>query len=496
MSSSEGISPATAHDAAVLPAPMRLPFGAAGEDRRLVATGYGPRDFWTRRVLALADALGIMAALALSAVLTARGDLGEHMLWGLGTLPMWLVLFTAYGLYDRDAKRVSHTTVDDIPWLFHALVIGALLSWGYFKLASGSGLVLAEALAFGGISFVALLALRGVGRAVAVRLLPRERVLVVGEEELTSVLARKINAHPEYGLDLAGLIGTSPAAPNSDLPVLGALGDLRRVVVDNGIDRILVSATALDGEEQLELLRRCRQLSLKVSLVPQVFDAMGPSVAIDDVEGVTVLGMNPPVLARSSRFLKRALDIAGSGIMLTLLAPVMATLAVAIRLDTPGPVFFRQQRVGKDGRVFWLLKFRTMVQDAERLSEELLAASKDPHWLLIDQDPRITAVGRRLRVLSLDELPQLWNVLKGEMSLVGPRPMPLAQDCLISGWGRARVDLTPGITGLWQVLGRTTISFEEMVKLDYLYVLNWSLWQDVRLLLRTGRAVVGRRGAN
>ncbi len=181
-----------------------------------------------------------------------------------------------------------------------------------------------------------------------------------------------------------------------------------------------------------------------------------------------------------------------------LAAPLMLFIAIAIKLSSRGPVFFGQERIGRGGdRRFRMLKFRTMVADAEQARRGALAEqSAHPVWLLLEHDPRITRVGRFLRHTSLDELPQLWNVLRGDMSLVGPRPMPPDVDEHIAGWGRRRLDLTPGITGLWQVLGRTSIPFEEMVKLDYLYVTNWSLWQDVRLLIHTLPAVIRRRGVN
>jgi lipopolysaccharide/colanic/teichoic acid biosynthesis glycosyltransferase len=194
--------------------------------------------------------------------------------------------------------------------------------------------------------------------------------------------------------------------------------------------------------------------------------------------------------------LKRGMDLAiGFGVLLVALLP-MAVIALAVRVSSPGPAFFVQERVGLNGRRFRLYKFRTMVLDADARIEELRALSLDPDWILLDHDPRVTSVGRLLRRTSLDELPQLWNVLKGDMSLVGPRPLMPADHAQVSEWGLRRLDLTPGITGLWQVLGRTTIPFAEMVKLDYLYVTNWSLWNDVRLLIRTLPAILRRRGAN
>jgi exopolysaccharide biosynthesis polyprenyl glycosylphosphotransferase len=262
------------------------------------------------------------------------------------------------------------------------------------------------------------------------------------------------------------------------------------------IDRLLVSRTDVDEEALLGLLRVARQLHLKLSILPHFMDVLGPGVEVDDVEGVTVLGLNPPLLSRSSRFLKRSLDVGVSAGMLVTALPLMALVALAIRIDSKGPAFFRQRRIGKGAQCFNLLKFRTMVCDAERLTAELLSESRDPNWLKLENDPRVTRVGRFLRKSSLDELPQLWNVLKGEMSLVGPRPLIESEDRLIGGWARSRLDLTPGMTGWWQVLGRSNIPFDEMVKLDYLYVTGWSLWTDVRLMVRTLPAVLKRRGAN
>ena len=271
---------------------------------------------------------------------------------------------------------------------------------------------------------------------------------------------------------------------------------LARTLTEHHVGRVLVANGELDQRRLTEIMRECKPLSVKVSLLPEGFSVMGPSVEVEDIRGLTVFGINPPVLSRSSRWAKRGLDVLGAGIALVVFSPVLALLAVLVRLDSPGPALFRQERIGQNGRRFKLLKLRTMTEDAERRRAELLAQSKDPGWLHLDHDPRITRVGRVLRLTSLDELPQLWNVLRGDMSLVGPRPLVPEEDRMVAAWARGRLDLTPGITGLWQVLGRTSIPFEEMVKLDYLYVTNWSLWGDVRLILRTLPVVLQRDGAN
>jgi len=452
-----------------------------------------------RRLLALADVTGIFLALLVAdLVVSVRSETGEFVLFGMLILPVWLVILKAYGLYERDSKRVSHTTIDDLPWLFHAFLVGSLVMWAYFKVLPIRRLVLSEVVIFAGVGMLAVFLLRSLVRHLTIRAVGAERVLIVGDRDTTN-LASKLRAHPEYALEPVGVVSrpTSLQQP-STLPVVGRLEDasLEELVARHRIDRIILSHSELGEEALVELLRHCRALGLKVSVLPALFDVLGPSVEVDDVEGVTVLGINPPVLSRSSRFLKRALDLTVSSVLLLLLAPVMALIAIAIKLDSRGPVFFHQERIGRRGRRFGLFKFRTMARNAESLTDELFADSQDPNWLKLEHDPRITRIGRLLRLSSLDELPQLWNVLRGDMSLVGPRPLVESEDALVGGWARSRLDLTPGVTGLWQVLGRTDIPFEEMVKLDYLYVTNWSLWGDIRLILRTFPVVLTRRGAN
>jgi exopolysaccharide biosynthesis polyprenyl glycosylphosphotransferase len=455
------------------------------------------RDMALRRVLAAGDTLGVFLALALALSLSGRAAAGHRLLLGLVALPLLIVLFKIYGLYDRDVKRISHSTVDDLPWLLHATMIGALLTWLYSKLWKAP-LDFEEIIFFGLLVIGLVMTGRSFVRQLSARLLGPEPALLVGGGEMADVLVGKLEAHPECRLEVIGVLATArePTSQVRMLPVLGSTDDLAGVAARHKATRVIVSPTGLEDHELKELLQRCRELSLKLSLLPQLSDVLGPAVEIDDVEGVTVLGVNPPWLTRSSRALKRSLDLVLATVMVALAAPLMVLVAVAIKLDSRGPVFFIQERVGRGGLRFRLLKFRTMAVDAEQRRAELLAHSSDPNWLKIDNDPRVSRVGRHLRHLSVDELPQLWNVLRGEMSMVGPRPLIVAEDDLVQGYARGRLDLTPGITGYWQVLGRTRIPFEEMVKLDYLYVMNWSLWTDLRLIMRTLPTVVSRRGAN
>jgi exopolysaccharide biosynthesis polyprenyl glycosylphosphotransferase len=252
-------------------------------------------------------------------------------------------------------------------------------------------------------------------------------------------------------------------------------------------------------QAHLDLVRKLNALDVQVDIVPRLFEVLSPSVDFHTVEGLPVCSLRPLRLSRSSRLIKRALDVAGAIVGLVLLAPVFAIAAVMIKCDSPGPVFFRQVRMGEGGGIFRIWKFRSMSIDAEIRKQEFahlnkhLAPGGDPRMFKIDSDPRVTRVGWWLRRTSIDELPQLINVLVGEMSLVGPRPLILSETSHIDAWAERRLELKPGITGLWQVLGRDEIGFDEMVGLDYRYVTTWSPWADVRLLARTLPALMRGR---
>ncbi len=469
---------------------------AARTWQRVVTRRHLARDSAVRRLLALADLLGATIAMALSQLVISHHP--SEFAWGLTVLPLWIVVFKAYGLYDRDLKRMSHQTVDDLPWIFHAVVVGCLLLLACYRFLPVGGVWLGSLAVFALLAIVSVTALRALARRLAVSLLGPERVVLLGDGVEISALARKLEANGRQGAKSVGLIPlpASSAASNGGPGQTGSGTDLGAMVARHRAERIVVAREDFGGAALFELLNRARQLGVKVSVLPQLFEALGPSVEVDDVGGITVLGINPPVLPRSSRFLKRGMDVVGALTLLIFTAPLLTVVAIAIKLDSRGPVLFRQERIGLWGRRFRLVKFRTMSLDAERLRAGLLAESKDSGWLHLDHDPRVTRVGRVLRQSSLDELPQLWNVLKGEMSLVGPRPIVPSEDRQLDGWRRSRIDLTPGLTGLWQVLGRTSIPFDEMIRLDFVYVTNWSLWTDVRLVLRTLPAVLRRRGAN
>jgi lipopolysaccharide/colanic/teichoic acid biosynthesis glycosyltransferase len=224
---------------------------------------------------------------------------------------------------------------------------------------------------------------------------------------------------------------------------------------------------------------------------------VGSSVEFDELGGMTLLGVRPFGLSRSSTMLKRAVDLAGGAIGLFVVAPAMALIALAVKLDSPGPLLFRQTRVGRDGDHFEILKFRTMDDGAHARRAELQDRSNGNGLFKVPDDPRVTRVGRVLRRTSLDELPQLWNVLRGDMSLVGPRPLVLEEEGLVAAhYRRRRLHLKPGLTGPWQVLGspNARVGLPEMAAIDYFYVANWTLWTDVQVVIRTILYVLGGRG--
>ena len=406
--------------------------------RSVISSRWGRRDRISRRMLLLADMIGISLALLLATVLTGeRVDPAELLLFALPVLPAWALLFKLYGLYDRDIRRISHAGIDDLPWLFHGLVVGTLLFWAYIKLVPDSRLLFEEAAWFGAIGLPLLVVLRSLARHIVLNRMGPERILIAGSGVTAALLVRKIAQHPEYGLAPVGRLAPLGAAPDdivnpsligpgdeAPVPLLGTGADLERLVSAGALDRVILCRADLGAPEVLSMADVCHRYSVKVGIVPGASDAFGPSVELDAVEGVTVLGVNPPVLGRTSRWIKRGFDIVVASAVLLLSAPLLLVLALAIPLDSRGPILYRQARVGKGGRHFMLNKLRTMVPDAEDQRDSLMKHSNDPNWLHLDRDPRVTRLGAILRRTSLDELPQLWNVLRGEMSLVGPRPLP------------------------------------------------------------------------
>jgi exopolysaccharide biosynthesis polyprenyl glycosylphosphotransferase len=321
-----------------------------------------------------------------------------------------------------------------------------------------------------------------------------QNTVIVGAGDVGQAIARKFLQHPESGINIVGFVDEEPKDLLDDLghvALLGAPENLPQLVNLLDVERVVIAFSNDSHERVLDLIRELRTLNVHVDIVPRLFDLIGPGVEVHTIEGMPLVGLANLQLSRSSLILKRSVDIAIASTAVVLLAPLFAIVALAIKLESRGPVLFRQVRVGAGGVPFDVLKFRTMGQDADALKHEFahlnlhLAPGRDPRMFKILNDPRVTRVGRVLRKYFVDELPQLFNVLRGEMSLIGPRPLILDEARYVDNWGRRRLDLKPGMTGMWQVLGRSAISFEEMVKLDYFYVTTWSIGNDLRLLLQT-----------
>jgi exopolysaccharide biosynthesis polyprenyl glycosylphosphotransferase len=318
----------------------------------------------------------------------------------------------------------------------------------------------------------------------------RQRTLILGSGDVAERLVHRLQSHPELGLDPVGFIDDDVHRPGRlGLPRLGTLDSLAELIEFGRVDRVMIAFSRASHEELLRCIRVCRDACVTVDVVPRLFEFLD-GATVEQVGGMPLISIRVPTFSRLSRISKRTLDIAGASLALLALSPLMAVIAIAILVDSRGGVLFRQRRAGRGGRFFTLYKFRSMHVGATVLVREDGAIVKRA------DDDRITRVGRLLRRFSLDEAPQLFNVLRGDMSLVGPRPLVATeQEALVEDWQGRRADLRPGLTGPWQVSGRSHIPFHEMIKFDYQYVAGWSLARDIEILLATLPAVLSGRGA-
>jgi exopolysaccharide biosynthesis polyprenyl glycosylphosphotransferase len=443
------------------------------------------RETLRRTLLCTADVLAAAAALVF--VLALLGDNRLKLITLVGT-PTIILLFKVAGLYDREQLRLLRSTLDEAPTLVTVVGLYALM------IASLQPFIVAGHLWGGQIaalwltSFCAIMGGRMCARWLGGRASAIERCLVIGDPALALRVRDKLISSRAR----ATVAATLPLEAG-ELDSLEGPRGMRRMVDELNVDRIIVAPSASEPRGVTELIRLAKSAGVQVSLLPRMLEVVGSAVEFEDVDGMTVMGVRPFGLSRSSRLLKRLFDLVSTAVGLVFVGPIIAAIALAIRLDSKGPVFFRQVRVGRDGRTFRIFKFRSMVVNADAQKESLRALNEGGDGLFkVTCDPRVTRVGRLLRRTSLDELPQLFNVLRGEMSLVGPRPLVVDEDALVLGLDRSRLHLTPGMTGPWQVLG-SRMPMQEMVGLDYLYVANWSLWMDIKLLLHTVRHVL-RRG--
>jgi exopolysaccharide biosynthesis polyprenyl glycosylphosphotransferase len=490
--------------AAAVPLPLPLPLGRPDTPPR----SSEQRGRSLRRLLLAADVTALCVAFLASEL--AFGSLRPaDVPVLLLTIPLWVLVAYAHRLYHLDSYRADYSAADEIG---PVLQMATLWSWGAliaFSAIRPEHLPVARIALFWILTVLALMTLRSAARAYARRRVwYLQNALVIGSLAQSTAIVRKVLRHPEWGINMVACIQLrgSGRFPNFatrvfDLvPVLPEDTDPVSLVQRLDIDRVMFAPGLSESRARGDLVCELSELGVHVDLIPSWSEVVGARLQLHEMEGMPLLTLPRPSLGRWSLRLKRALDLVFGVTALVLLAPVLLASALAIKLDSPGPVLFRQRRVGKGDRPFEVFKFRSMRADADARKDAVAELNfhggmNEAGMFKIRDDPRVTRTGRILRRYSLDELPQLFNILRGEMSLVGPRPLIENEDRQIEGRLRRRLDLTPGLTGLWQAHGRSEIPFEEMVNLDYLYVTNWSLWGDIKLLMRTFSAVVRGRGA-
>jgi exopolysaccharide biosynthesis polyprenyl glycosylphosphotransferase len=474
---------------------------------RRQATGRTRGRRWLlRRLLLAADLIGLLLAFVCAPALLGSA-LPQPFDWLTlaALLPVWVLLAKLYGLYDHDEERAAHSTVDDVVGVFHLVTVGAwvLLLFGAATNTRGD---LGKLALFWLLAIVFLTGLRALARVVARRsLLYVQNLLIVGAGSVGQLVARKVLQHPEYGINLVGFVDDDPRERRvelRDVPVLGPTRRLPQIVTLFDVDRVVIAFTRDPAPQTVTLLRTLRDTHVQIDVVPRLYELVGPRVANHSIEALPLVGLLPVHHARSSRAVKRMIDIAGAGAALLLTAPLFAAIAVLVRLDSPGPAFFRQTRLGDGMREFTALKFRTMRIDAddaqhrEYISQIMSASAAvgDNGMYKLDRADAVTRMGAFLRRTSLDELPQLLNVLRGDMSLVGPRPCIPYETEHFAPHHFERFAVPAGITGYWQVAARARSTFGEALDMDVAYARGWSLGLDLRLLLRTPLEVLRSRG--
>ena len=418
------------------------------------------------------------------------------------------LVFQYYGVYRREVHRLSVSTFDELPQTIGAVAVGAWVMYSFLLLTSRGNPSGRAIWVFVALAWAMLIVMIPIGRAVVRIGLSfnnpfRTSTLVVGAGEVGKSIIGRLARHKEYGLRVVGFLDTTHVEEEKEketkgtVQLLGRPSELRSIVEQYGVSRVIIAFSKTPHPLILGVIHQCQEMKIDVSIVPRFFEALSARAEIEDIEGLPILSL--PRYSRHGlvmRIAKRFLDLIVATLAVILLAPILLLVSLAIKLDSRGPIFFNQERMGKNHKRFRMYKFRSMQVGSDRQKDELaeLNEATGPIFKMKD-DPRITRVGRVIRRLSIDELPQLINVFRGEMSLVGPRPLPIEEALACKGTADMRHLVQPGITGLWQILGRSDIPYTEMIQLDYLYVTNWTLKWDIKIILRTVIAIMRKRGA-
>jgi exopolysaccharide biosynthesis polyprenyl glycosylphosphotransferase len=489
---------------AALPAQLAAELEARREGIRPDARVRRGRGALVRRALVSADFAALFLAFLTTALIFGPGvgrqnhlALGAEYLLFLLTLPLWALGAKLYELYDRDEELTEHSTLDEFVAVLHLVTIGAWLLYLGVHITGLAHPELAKVGIFWALALIFVTAGRGAARTYC-RRQPEyvQNTLIVGAGEVGQLVARKFQQHAEYGINLVGFVDDRPLELRSDLDgerVLGSADEIERIVQEHAVQRVVIAFSNESTAETVALVRLLKRLDVQIDIVPRLFDAVGPNVTVHSVEGLPLLGLPSSKLLPYSRGIKRAFDLVGTSLLLLCTAPIFGFIAWRVHRDSPGPVFFRQKRLGEGMREFSALKFRTMFVDTDDAAHRefikqtmTAAAAPTANGLYkLERTDAITRTGRWLRRTSLDELPNLINVFRGEMSLVGPRPCIRYELESFQPHHFERFLVPAGITGLWQVTARAHATFGEALDMDVAYARNWSLGLDLWLLLRT-----------
>jgi exopolysaccharide biosynthesis polyprenyl glycosylphosphotransferase len=406
-------------------------------------------------------------------------------------LTLLLVLFNRReGAYDvRKGRPVFDDLFGVINSTTTAIMLMVVLVFFYRRLFYSRVIFI-----YAGILIVALLGLARLLRSMVLARMRAagqgvDRVLIIGAGEVGRTVMRNLIAQPELGYRVVGFLDDDPAKCSSDIGPIRALGTLDilpQAIRENDIKQVIITLPWQYHRKVIRLVTEAEQAGVRARVVPDLFQLSLGGVDVEAVNGIPLISVKGSALTGFNSTLKRIVDVTIAGCALVLFSPVWALVALAIRLDSSGPVLFRQERIGLHGRPFTVLKFRSMYVNAEEQLDKLREHNEDEGPLFkMKEDPRRTRVGRFIRRTSLDEVPQFINVLRGDMSMVGPRPGLASEVAQYQDWHRKRLEVVPGLTGLWQVSGRSELTFDEMVMLDIYYAENWSLGMDLRIMART-----------
>jgi exopolysaccharide biosynthesis polyprenyl glycosylphosphotransferase len=418
-------------------------------------------------------------------------------------VPMWLLLLASAGLYDIDQHML---TLGETGRIARALSMGVVAIVLIAYLAKTPGLSRAWTLLAWVLAIFIVVSARSA--FALVRTIVRRRghmlqpVIIVGSNAEASDLIRIIGANRESGLVPVGCLTASMAERleldycSDDIPVLGSAREIKQVLEDTGVDTVVIASSAFDHDVLARMIAELRDGDIDVHISSGLFEVLTNRVLVSEIAGIPLITVRGISLSTANLLTKRAFDLTLSILALVIGSPIWLAIALAVKLTSRGPIFYGQTRIGRHGRQFRMLKFRSMYVDAEERLAELKSDNEASGPLFkMKNDPRVTPVGRWMRKFSIDEFPQLINVLRGEMSLVGPRP-PLPEEVTrYTSQDWRRLEVVPGMTGLWQVSGRSSLTFDEMVRLDIFYIENWSVSLDMTLIMRTIPAVLLAKGA-